>query len=35
MDWLLFGAMVALAVISVFFIYSASYRWPGASRCRI
>ena len=29
MDWLLFGAMVALAVGSVFFIYSASYRGPG------
>jgi len=29
MDWVLFGAMVALAVGSVFFIYSASYRGPG------
>lgn len=29
MDWLLFGAMVALAVGSVFFIYSASYAGPG------
>jgi len=29
MDWLLFGAMVALAVASVFFIYSASYAGPG------
>jgi rod shape determining protein RodA len=29
MDWLLFGAMVALAVASVFFIYSASYSGPG------
>ena len=29
MDWLLFGAMVALAVGSVFFIYSASYHGPG------
>jgi rod shape determining protein RodA len=29
MDWLLFGAMVALAVGSVSFIYSASYRGPG------
>ncbi|HUJ08943.1 MAG TPA: rod shape-determining protein RodA [Verrucomicrobiae bacterium] len=29
MDWLLFGAMVALAVGSVFFVYSASYRGPG------
>ena len=28
MDWLLFGAMAALAVASVFFIYSASYRGP-------
>jgi len=29
MDWLLFSAMVALAVGSVFFVYSASYRGPG------
>jgi len=29
MDWLLFGAMMALAVASVFFIYSASYSGPG------
>jgi rod shape determining protein RodA len=29
MDWLLFAAMAALAVGSVFFIYSASYRGPG------
>jgi len=29
MDWVLFGAMVALAVISVLFVYSASYRGPG------
>ena len=29
MDWLLFGAMLAMAVGSVFFIYSASYRGPG------
>lgn len=28
MDWALFGAMVALAVGSVFFVYSASYRGP-------
>jgi rod shape determining protein RodA len=28
MDWLLFGAMAALAVVSVFFVYSASYRPP-------
>jgi rod shape determining protein RodA len=28
MDWWLFGAMVALALGSVFFIYSASYRGP-------
>ena len=31
MDWLLFGAMAALAVGSVFFVYSASYRGPGQS----
>jgi rod shape determining protein RodA len=29
MDWWLLGAMVALAVGGVFFIYSASYRGPG------
>src|SRR5580700_6712013 len=29
MDWLLFGAMAALAIASVFFIYSASYHGPG------
>ena len=29
MDWLLFSAMVALAVASVLFIYSASYHGPG------
>jgi rod shape determining protein RodA len=29
MDWVLFGAMVLLAVTSVAFIYSASYRGPG------
>ena len=29
MDWWLTAAMVALAVGSVFFIYSASYRGPG------
>ena len=29
MDWLLLGAMVLMAVGSVFFIYSASYRGPG------
>ncbi len=29
MDWLLFGAMVVLAVASVLFIYSASYHGPG------
>ena len=29
MDWLLFGAMVALAVGSVFFIYRASYSGAG------
>ena len=29
MDWLLCGAIVALAVVSVLFIYSASYRGPG------
>jgi rod shape determining protein RodA len=28
MDWLLFGTMAALAVVSVFFVYSASYRPP-------
>lgn len=28
MDWLLFGAMVGLMVMSVFFIFSASYRGP-------
>ena len=28
MDWLLVGAMLALAVGSVFFVYSASYRGP-------
>jgi len=29
MDWLLFGAMAALAISSVLFVYSASYRGPG------
>jgi rod shape determining protein RodA len=29
MDWLLTGAMVLLAVISILFIYSASYQGPG------
>lgn len=29
MDWLLFLAMAALAVMSISFIYSASYRGPG------
>ncbi|HUK82482.1 MAG TPA: rod shape-determining protein RodA [Verrucomicrobiae bacterium] len=29
MDWLLFGAMVALAAGSVAFVYSASYHGPG------
>jgi cell division protein FtsW (lipid II flippase) len=29
MDWLLFAAMVLLAVASVLFIYSASYHGPG------
>jgi len=29
MDWLLFAAMAAFAVMSVSFIYSASYRGPG------
>jgi rod shape determining protein RodA len=29
MDWLLFGAMMALAAGSVFFVYSASYHGPG------
>src|ERR1700723_1588561 len=29
MDWVLFGAMVALAVGSVFFIYSATYSVSG------
>jgi len=29
MDWLLFAAMVALAIGSICFIYSASYRGPG------
>jgi rod shape determining protein RodA len=29
MDWLLFGVMMALAVGSVFFVYSASYQGPG------
>ena len=29
MDWLLFSAMVALAVASALFIYSASYHGPG------
>jgi len=28
-DWLLFTAMVLLAIGSVFFVYSASYRGPG------
>ncbi len=31
MDWLLFGAMAALAVASVFFIYSATYSGPGSA----
>ena len=29
MDWVIFGTMVALAVVSVLFIYSASYRGEG------
>ncbi|HVM62897.1 MAG TPA: rod shape-determining protein RodA [Verrucomicrobiae bacterium] len=29
MDWLLFSAMVALAAVSILFIYSASYHGPG------
>ncbi|MDW8343333.1 MAG: rod shape-determining protein RodA [Verrucomicrobiae bacterium] len=29
MDWVIVGAMVVLAVMSVLFIYSASYRGPG------
>jgi rod shape determining protein RodA len=29
MDWLLFAAMVAFALVSVSFIFSASYRGPG------
>src|ERR1051326_4295188 len=31
MDWLLFGAMVILAVASVFFIYSATYSGAGST----
>src|SRR5882672_10868726 len=31
MDWMLFGAMVSLAVGSVFFIYSASYSALGSA----